>query len=60
MLLTYILVLALATSGNVRAGMGIISQEFTSKESCEVAGKSLVENTIKRGNYVVTWGCFKK
>jgi len=60
MISIYILVLAIATSGRLDTGMGIISTEFISKESCEVAGKSLVEGATKRGSYIVTWGCFKK
>lgn len=57
---TFILIMFLATSSDYKSGTGGISQEFNTKETCEIAGKALVDQAQKRNNFVLTYGCFKK
>lgn len=57
---TWIMILIVATSSYDQSGAAGVTVEFNSQSACELAGKSLTEDAVKRGNYVLTWGCFKK
>ncbi len=59
-MLTYVLILFIATGTPVSSGAASITQEFTSEKSCLSAGKALVDSATQRHNYVLTWGCFPK
>ena len=56
----YILIIFISTSSSINSGSASVSQEFETIERCESAGKSLTADVYKRGNNVLTWGCFKK
>lgn len=56
----YVLILVISPAASSQAGAAAVVQEFSSKETCEAAGKALVEQAVKGRNYVMAWGCFKK
>lgn len=57
---TFILIIFMATSSYGKSGAAGISQEFGTEAACNLAGQSLAKDAHTRGNYVLTWGCFKK
>lgn len=57
---TFVLILFLATSSLHKSGAAGISQEFGSEAACVAAGRALASDADKRGNYVLSWGCFSK
>lgn len=57
---TFILIIFISTSPTINSGAAGISQEFTSQSACIGAGNALADNATKRGNFVLSWGCFKK
>ena len=62
-MIAYILIIALSTSqfhGSQSAGSAAITQEFNSEKTCLDAGKAIVKQAAQRGNFTLTWGCFKK
>lgn len=57
---TWIMILIVSTSSYHESGAAGVAVEFNSQSACELAGKSLTQDAVKRRNYVLTWGCFKK
>lgn len=58
--MVYILIMFLSTSPSDPSGAASISQEFTSQETCRIAGASLAKSAHEKQNYVLSWGCFQK
>lgn len=57
---TWILIMFLSTSASSQSGAAAVNVEFDTQQACQKAGRSLAEDAWKRGNYVLTWGCFTK
>lgn len=56
----FILAIVIATSSGYKTGATSVVIPFTTKELCMQAGQSLVDQAQSRGNYILTWGCFKQ
>lgn len=59
-MITYILIMFISTSSSTQSGAAAISTEFSSNETCIAAGRAISDQAHKRGNNILTWGCFKK
>jgi hypothetical protein len=57
---TFILILIVATGSHSYSGSTSVTEEFTTREKCIVAGKSLATDLVRKGNYLLTYGCFAK
>lgn len=60
MTLPYVLVLVIATSNLDKAGATSVVVDFYDQKACLVAGQTIHDDAFKRGNYVLTWGCYKR
>jgi hypothetical protein len=56
----YILILILSTSPSSQSGAAGVAAEFTTHSACAAAGASLVAEASRRGNFVLSWGCYPK
>lgn len=57
---TWILIIFLANDPGFHSEASGIVQEFSENTRCISAGKAIAADAEKRGNYVLTWGCFQK
>lgn len=57
--MTYILIVIL-TLPSGSTSTTTLQVEFNSASACKSAGTQLNNNLYKRGQYVLTWGCFEK
>jgi hypothetical protein len=58
--MSWILILAVATSGAIQSGVGAISQVFTSRERCMAAAEFVANDVKRRGNTVITAVCVEQ
>lgn len=56
----YVLIIFLATSAYSGAGASGVAVPFASEALCLKAGNALAKDAEKRGNFVLTYGCFKQ